>query len=185
MGGGKTLSACAFSVMDWLEADRKIIANFHIKLDAANRFEHIKDVKEGDFEFLTHERFVYMMEHDEVLYDCTVILDEAYLMVDSRLSQQGYSRLMTYFMLQSRKRDVDLYVTTQQFENIDVRFRRNANVRALCRYNYEAQVCTVRLVDLNSGVRRRVRIYGPEYFPFYDTREIPPLRPFHIDSVRL
>ena len=185
MGSGKTLSSTVFAVLDWYEADRKIIANYVIDLDQINRDEPIKEVKEGDFTYLTYKDFVEDMNNNKQFYGVTFIIDEAYLHADSRLSQSGYSRLLTYFALQSRKRDVDLYLTSQQFQNLDIRLRWNADIRGICRYNPLTQVCRVRLIDLRSGFKRTVKIYGPEYFPFYDTHEVPPLRPFHIDSVKL
>ncbi len=125
------------------------------------------------------------MQNDVELKNTSVVLDEAYLYVDSRLTQSSFSRLMTYFVMQTRKRNVDLYITTQQFENVDIRLRRNCDIRALCRYNQKNQICRVRLIDLRSGKKRKIKIWGPQFFDFFDTTEYPKLRPGHIDSVKL
>jgi len=142
VGQGKTLSATTFAVLDWLEADRKIVANYNIWLDRINYIydddgkvieeREVKHPKEGDFVKFDYEFFVEAMENNTILYDTTVVLDEAYLFADARMSQSGFNKLLSYFVLQTRKRDVDLYLTTQQFENIDRRLRQNTDIRVLC-----------------------------------------------------
>ena len=167
MGSGKTLSATAFAIIDYYELGRKIVANYHLQ---------------GlDFTYFSYEQFVEWMKCNETLNDTSVILDEGYLFADSRMSQSGLSKLFTYFMLQTRKRGVDLYITTQQFRNVDIRIRMNANVRGICRYNAKTQVSTIRLIDLRTGIRRPVRIYGPDFFCYYDTKEYPALRAGHFN----
>lgn len=195
VGQGKTLSATTFAVLDWLEADRKIVANYNIWLDRINYIfddqgnvleeRFVKTPKDGDFIKFDYEFFVEAMETNSILYDTTVVLDEAYLFADARMSQSGFNKLISYFVLQTRKRDVDLYITTQQFENVDRRLRQNTDVRVLNRYNRQTKVVTCRFVDLRSGMRRRIKIYGPEYHWLYDTKEIPTLRPGHIRAVQL
>lgn len=133
----------------------------------------------ASFVYLDYQRFVTSMEENKELYSVSLAIDEAYLWADSRLSQTQYSRLLTYFVLQSRKRDVDLYITTQQFENVDIRLRRNCEVRILCRNNKKTGVVTDRILDLRTGLRRRVRIFGPDIYRFYNTLEIPPLQAMH------
>lgn len=171
LGSGKTLTATTFVVLDYLEAGRHIVSNYHLK--------------GVPFTFLDYELFLSYMKNDKELKNTSVVLDEAYLFVDSRMSQTGFSKLMTYFVMQTRKRDVDLYVTTQQYENVDIRLRRNTDIRALCRFNKSTQICRVRLIDLRSGKRRKIKIYGPNIYDYYDTTEYPKLRPGHIDNVKL
>jgi zona occludens toxin (predicted ATPase) len=165
MGSGKTLSSTAFAVIDKLENGRDIICNYHLN---------------GiDYKYFSYELFVEWMKSNETLNNASIIVDEAYLIGDSRMSQSGLGKLFTYFILQTRKRGVDLYITTQQFRNIDIRIRMNADVRAICKYNERTKYCTVRMIDLRSGLRRTIKIFGPDFFPYYDTKEIPALRPGH------
>ena len=167
MGSGKTLSATAFAIIDKVELGRNIICNYHLQ--------------NIDYKYFSYEQFVEWMKNTTELNDTSVILDEAYLFADSRMSQSGLTKLFSYFALQTRKRGVDLYITTQQFRNIDIRLRMNANVRGICRFNNRTQICTVRLIDLRTGIRRPVRIYGPDFYNYYDTREYPALRPAHFN----
>ena len=48
-----------------------------------------------------------------------------------------------------------------------------------CRYSKRTKIITARLLDLRTGVRKRVKIFGPEVWKYYDTREIPPLQAMH------
>jgi hypothetical protein len=172
LGSGKSLCSTAFAVLDYLDSvekggmGRKIISSTHI-------------YGIPSWELLDYEKFIKWMQEEEELENAIVILDEAYLFVDSRLSQSSLSRLMTYFFMQTRKRHVDLYVCSQQFENVDVRLRRNVDVRAICRYDKISQWCKVRLINMRTGRRRTIKMYGPEFFPYFDTDEIPKLRPAH------
>ena len=196
MGQGKTLSATAMAIMEFANSGRRIKANYSIDLNFINDGcicprkppeaececgKFVREVKEDSFELLSYDNFVSHMGQDTNLYDSTVIIDEAYLWVDSRTSQSGYNKLMTYFMFQSRKRDVDLYVTTQQFENVDLRLRRNAQVRARCRNNKKTGMISVSMLNLQSGERRPFRLFGPHWYRYYDTKEIPDLQKRHTD----
>lgn len=181
MGSGKSLSATAFAVLDWYSTGRQIVANYSINLNRINDDGFVKEVKDGDFEYFDYEKFVGDMKNNVELYNKTVVLDEAYLFMDSRRSQSGFNNLMTYFTLQTRKRGVDLYICTQQFTNVDLRLRQNADIRATCRFDKASQVCRVRMVNMRDGTRRVVKIYGPEYYKFFDTNEIPPLRSGHLN----
>lgn len=195
VGQGKTLTATAFSILDWIRAGKKIVANYNIILDNMNYdfdyegnkvgYNPKKIVHEEDFINFDYNMFVDAMEENTTLFDTTVVIDEAYLFADARMTQSGFNRLMSYFVLQSRKRDVNIYFTTQQFENIDSRLRRNVDMRILSRFNKQSQVVTCRLMDLRSGRRRRVRISAPEFWWCYDTKEVPSLRPAHIRAVNL
>lgn len=66
-----------------------------------------------------------------------MLMDEMYQIADSRSSQTKLNKLFTYFIVQTRKRDVDLYVCTHSIENVDVRLRRAADIRGSCRYSLE------------------------------------------------
>jgi len=173
LGSGKSLASTAFAIRDHIATKRRIISSTHI-------------YNLGDYyEYLDYTRFLRWMNEDEELQNAIVVLDEAYLFVDSRLSQSALSRLLSYFFLQTRKRHVDLYVCSQQYELVDVRLRRNVDVRAICNFDKETGWCRVKLINLRNGKRKVIRIYGPEIFPYFDTDEIPKLRPGHIAKVVL
>lgn len=208
----------------------------------------------------------YFLEHlnDEELVNSVLLLDEAYIYLDARTGASKLNKLFTYFIVQTRKRGVDLYICTHHVDIVDKRLRRAIDVRGTCRYKKEApcQQCqgagrllepigttkkkssngnghkprpkasrfvgeskmprklpsvktglqgvkdkdfvkevpgvppestvepetcprclgygvtgweTCRLLDLRTGVRKRVRIFGPAVYHLYSTEEMIPL----------
>lgn len=75
------------------------------------------------------------MEHlaDHELEDCVLLLDEMYQIADSRSSGSKLNKLFTYFMVQTRKRGVDVYFCTHHLDHVDLRLRRAADIRNSCR----------------------------------------------------
>ena len=172
LGSGKSLCSTAFAVMEHYD---------HVKASGIGKkiisSTHIYGIP--TWELLTYETFISWMKEEEELSNAIVILDEAYLFVDSRLSQSSLSRLMSYFFMQTRKRHVDLYVCSQQYENVDIRLRRNIDVRAICRSDKSTGWCKIRFINMRTGKKRNIKLYGPEFYPYFDTDEIPHLRPAH------
>lgn len=75
-------------------------------------------------------------------------IDEAQIYFDCRMSGTKRNRMFSYVMLQSRKREVDIYLTSQQRQNVDIRIQRNLD------YLYE---CTP-LVERRPGQYRVARV---------------------------
>lgn len=181
MGSGKTTTAAALAYVESQTTGRKVISNVHL-----------------NFPF-THFDIQFFLEHlaDETLEDCILILDEAYLYLDARTSAGKLNKLFTYFMVQTRKRGVDLYVCTHHIDIVDKRLRRAVDIRGVCRY-FEENPCreckgegtvdsknpcprclgygkagwvTTRFIDLRSGRRSRIRIHGPSFWGLFATEE--------------
>lgn len=53
----------------------------------------------------------------------TVLLDEAYVYIESRLSMSNKNKAFSYILFQSRKKSVDLVLTVQLVNTLDSRFR--------------------------------------------------------------
>lgn len=166
-------------------ASKKVISNDHLQ------FPYIHFDPQY---FLTHLQ-------DEELDECILLLDEAYLYLESRASQSRMNKLFTYFIAQTRKRGVDLYVCTQHIDVVDKRLRRAVDIRGTCRY-YKEDPCkkcggsgkdgkngescdrclgwgvtgwaTTTLLNRRTGRRNRIRVFGPAFFWLYDTRELLP-----------
>lgn len=123
-GSGKTTAATAFAYDDTNGGkDRKVISNQHLNFP---------------FQQFSLEWF---LEHlaDHAMEDCVLFLDEMYQIADSRSSGSKLNKLFTYFMVQTRKRGVDVYFCTHYLDHVDLRLRRAADIRNSCRY-YE-RVC--------------------------------------------
>ncbi len=131
----------------------------------------------------------YFLEHieDEELSDCILLLDEAYIYLDARSTSTKLNKLFTYFIAQTRKRDVDMYVCTHHRDVLDKRLRRAINIRGTCRYNKGPleenkpiakrrwNWARVTFTNIDTGQERRVRFYGPAFFSLYSTEERVPL----------
>jgi len=81
----------------------------------------------------------YFVAHvnDHEMDDCILLLDEAYLLMDSRSGQTKMNKLGSYFVAQTRKRDVDMYVCVQHVDLVDKRLRRAVDERGTCHYRKE------------------------------------------------
>lgn len=100
LGSGKTLLAMLLCLSDSLKG-LKIYSNMWLSFG-----ELISPSALIDFE----------------LENCTVLLDEAETIMDSRVNKEA-SRYITYFGLQTRKRKVNVVYTSQLLDAIDKRFR--------------------------------------------------------------
>ena len=121
-GTGKSSSAVSLAVEEFFKYGAKIISN-----------NHINNIPYQHFNL---EWFVDNIATNE-LEDCVVFLDEAYQYFDSRTSMGKINRLFTYFIVQTRKRGVDLYLCTHNINNIDVRVRQAIDVRGACSFSGE------------------------------------------------
>jgi len=137
----------------------------------------------------THFDPQYFLEHleDEELSECILILDEAYIYLDARSGSTKLNKLFSYFIGQTRKRGVNLYICTHHRDVLDKRLRRAINVRGTCRFNKgpveegkpinrrRYNWATVTFTNVDTGQERRVRFYGPAFWHLYSTEERVPL----------
>lgn len=93
----------------------KVMANYGVK------FEHDK---------LNADRLTAMGMD---LQNCVMAIDEIHVLLDSRNSISKRNKLLTYFILQTRKRGVVLMFTTQDEGQVDLRLRRNVDFWVYCR----------------------------------------------------
>ena len=215
MGQSKTTAAIAFALREQKEYGKKIISNVHLNIVPYTQF--------------SLEYFLENLTNTE-LEDCVLLLDEMYQLQDSRRSATKLNIVMSYFIVQTRKRGVDLYICTHHIENIDIRTRRAVDIRGSCRYYAEdpCRACTCKVCHgrkkingqdcpachgiggtgvgrdgkpcercagygtngysrvnfLDRRLRRRYTsedimgapIHGPEYWPYFDTKERIPLQ---------
>lgn len=117
-GTGKTTMAIALAYEEHLSTGQKVISNQHLN------FPYTKFSLEW---FLDHIS-------DGELEDCILVLDEMYQIADARSSQSKLNKLFTYFVVQTRKRGVDLYLCTHHIDHVDLRLRRAIDIRGACRF---------------------------------------------------
>lgn len=118
-GSGKTTAAVAMAVEENKRTGKLIYSNDHL---------NHKDYRQFDTAVFV-EKVV-----GEELEDMILLTDEMYQMADSRSSASKLNKLWSYFVVQTRKRGVDMYICTHNIENIDIRLRRATDIRGSCRY---------------------------------------------------
>lgn len=185
MGSGKTTAAIALAYEEWKENGIKVISNDHLNFDS------------------THFDIAWFLEHlvDAEMENCILFLDEMYQIADSRSSATKLNKLFTYFIVQSRKRGVDIYICTHHLDHIDLRLRRAVDIRGACRFYPEnpckkckgsgeylgrpcdrclgyGQLGWTRVSFLDRRLRRRysLELFGPKYWHLFNTKERIPIQ---------
>jgi len=127
------------------------------------------------------------------------LIDEAYLFFDSRRSGSKLNRIFSYFMLQTSKRNVHLFVTAQFFHTLDKRFREHSHFQCHCvrmlkyKHRYIMLKSSVRLQNENinrllyikqvffknvglswdyQNATKKFYLQARKVFPLYDTTEL-------------
>ena len=109
LGSGKTL----FLTYIASKFNREVYSNFKLKL------KYYKPLKVIDLLNLPN--------------NIEVFIDEGYTWLESRVSSKALNRYLSYILLQSRKRTINIYITAQLFSTVDIRFREQSNIIVICR----------------------------------------------------
>lgn len=120
-------------------------------------------------------------KEDISLKNATLGIDELTVYVDCRVSASKRNIFFSYLVLQSRKRSVDLYYTTQDFSMIDKRVFHHTHIQILCYSIYDDYGTIIDdwklyvILDCrdatNIKTERYVMNISP-YYDYYDTDEI-------------
>ena len=70
---------------------------------------------------------------DPNLRDAVILLDEVYAWIESRTSGRDINRYMSYILFQSRKKDIDFYMTEQLLSTVDLRYRDMIDFEVRCK----------------------------------------------------
>ena len=160
MGSGKTLLLVYLAT----KSEREIYSNFKINVPNYKPLEIIDllDLKN----------------------DVDVYIDEGYTWLESRTSGSHLNRYLSYIVLQSRKRTIDILITAQLFSSIDVRFREQCDIIVKCKKIKEGFKYSVLFVEKNV-VRTFIlrNKFAKKLFNTYDTYEI--VEPHMKEEMRL
>lgn len=182
-GEGKTLS-CVKDIVKAVRAGRTVYTNFNINKKEFTESQQ-QNINILDYSFFRNYK-------DFQLNNCLVCIDEIYVYIDSRASMSKRNKIMSYFFNQTRKRDVDLYYTTQFIHQIDKRLRSNTEVfifpeKRIIKNNVvvrateteiKANPDKYKLYIVNKifypahGKTVKEAFKGNDYFKYYDTDEI-------------
>jgi len=167
MGSGKTL------LMVWLAflSTREIYSNFRIYLDRFKALE-ITDLL-------------------ELKNDIDVFIDEGYTWLESRTSGGILNRYLSYIVLQSRKRTIDIIISAQMFSSLDVRFRDQCDLIIKCQKILDKRTKKIKgfrydFLFVESDLIKRFFLdikIASKYFDKYDTLEI--IEPHKIEQMKL
>lgn len=166
LGTGKTLLLTRYLLNDYLKG-YTIFANYHL-----TDIEHtLFDVND----------FLFKEKENESLKNMTIGIDELTVFVDCRLSMSKKNLLFSYLVLQSRKRSVDLYYTTQNFRMIDKRITEHTHIKVLCESVYDEYGTLIPhykkyvVMDMRDITRPNIERFVLDirpYYKYYDTDEI-------------
>lgn len=134
---------------------------------------------------LTFGRLQQMIENKEQLQDAVLLIDECHVFIDSRNSMKKRNKIVSYFILQTRKRNVRLLYTTQHLAQVEKRLRDTTDIIVFNK-NLSNQTSLVSsgeykptyirqefLFQWSDNPKPKTRvIYGDPVFSLYDTREI-------------
>jgi hypothetical protein len=150
LGAGKTLFT---TIMGCHEQVRPVYANYHIRCP-----------KFAEFDLHTFLRGEYA--------NCIIILDEAYVYLESRSSGRLLNKVLSYVLFQSRKMGMDIILTAQLNSSLDVRFRELVDFVVRCRASSDGFHYTITFLATNHT--KQFFLPTPcarTYFPKYDTME--------------
>lgn len=159
-GSGKTLFMCILLYIEWKILHSKVLSNLWFN------FPH---------EIIDAKRLV---ELDESLKNSAIAIDELHMIADSRRSGAKQNLLMSYFVLQSRHRSVNVYFTDQFEHQYDRRIRDNTDIKIITE-NLHIDSDGDGLEDLFRIIVQDLRqfpvkyyittIYAGKFFGMYDT----------------
>jgi len=150
LGSGKTLWLTALT--QEVSPNTKIYANYHI--DCKNfKLVDVQDLEE--------------------IKNGLLLIDEAYLWLESRTSGSELNRYLSYLIFQSRKRGFDVFASTQINTALDLRFRMLTDVKIMALGRNNLGFCYL----FNGWGNLKKIIYPMEkvekIFKIYDTLEYP------------
>jgi hypothetical protein len=192
-GSGKSLSCTAWAYHFWRQGF-KILTNYNLffvehlsrLLDYRLDVEDIKKMglyapKKCDIDF-----FLDHMQDEEML-NTTLLLDEAYLYMDKRNSSTKMNKMFSWFIAQTRKKNVNLLICVQKENLIEFRLEQAATHFIKC----SPLGKTGRFINLvknrKNGERFTQIVNGLDYFDMYETDEMiqtpqTPIRSKYIDK---
>lgn len=164
LGSGKTLF---LSLLAKTAEHNKmpIYSNFTL------RMKHVKNIDIGDLEMIRNG---------------LLLIDEAYLWLESRASSSMLNKYISRLIFQSRKRGFDFFISSQLHGAVDLRFR----------FLEDLTVYACGLNDNEDGFEYFIRGWGKvgsytlpytvaeKFFPLFDTMEYPESAPTEFETTK-
>lgn len=166
IGSGKTLFM-TYLLKRYLEKGMTVMTNYRVKIPHT---------------LIDRETIRRYADKNNPLKDCVLALDEAHILLDCRTSYKN--TMISYFILQTRKRGVTLLYTTQNFLNVEKRLREQTDYIFQCSPIYDRigdkkLLIAVKVLitqyyghDRYRDLKRLVLRHPETVYKLYDTYEI-------------
>jgi len=160
MGKGKTLSAVRY-LYKWYRKGFTIYSNIHLK------FPHV---------YIGMQKLVDYANAETYLDKSIVFLDEAHTLLDSRNSASKRNKVLSYFIVLTRKMGCNLVYTTQRYHQIDKRLRDNSDIVILCNTKeLKGEKYTHNLIMIKEEftiITKHDTFKSSDYYGLYNTKEL-------------
>ena len=160
MGSGKTLSMTRELYKYYLNG-HKIVSNYGLS------FPHEK---------MNFEELYDSAEQQEEMNNIVIALDEVHIVLDSRSGMSGVSKVITFWLNQTRKMGVKLFYTTQYLHQVDKRLRSGTDIFVFTngmkieKNGVEYFIVSNQITDTDKT--KNEMFVGNEFFKLYDTNEV-------------
>lgn len=167
LGDGKTIMMVRYLNKDFNNG-HDIYANFELKNGLKYNPIDLKELlsyKDKSLEFT----------------NATLGIDEITVFVDCRTSSSKSNRIFSYFVLQSRKRSVNIYYTTQDLTMLEKRLLPHTHIIILCESIFDKNGDMIKdwknysVIDYRNRRRPTINSFDMNikpYYDFYDTDEV-------------
>lgn len=139
MSGGKTLYASILTYNDFLSGN-VIYSNINLN------FPHY---------FINNDYLIYLALNNKDISNCTFLLDEFWLFLDSRRSTSHINVCSNWFFLQSSKgNNIKIYITAQTQGQLDIRLRNNQHIVSFCQRKFLYKGQLLEIPDKYKSIRK-------------------------------
>ena len=149
LGSGKTLFLAYMSS----KIKREIYSNFKLNIDNYVKLEVVSLLNLPN--------------------NIDVFIDEGYTWLESRVSNKVLNRYLSYILLQSRKRTINIFITAQLFSTVDIRFRHQSDILIFC--NKIKKSFQYKILNVRNNIYKNFIFpfdIAKKYYDIYDTYEI-------------
>jgi len=128
---------------------------------------------------LHFEELLQDVQDNHALNNIALGLDEVHIFLDSRSAMSKSSKVASYFILQTRKRNVNLYFTSQHIGQVDIRLRNMIDRLYICENvkdedGEKSDLFRYQVIDYSETRPRQYEFMldGRKIYDLYDTAEI-------------
>lgn len=101
-------------------------------------------------QIITNEQ-IKQINKDSNIVNCVLMIDEAQVFFDSRMSQTSGNKNFSYFIQQSRKRNIHIFYTAQFVNDVEKRLREQTDIKATPKIDEDTSVVEVTYTDLTTS----------------------------------